>query len=58
MPQMNVLHKSPIGDVVDVATPSSKKLQILGLLWTALAFIFLVVTNYCIYDFFCHKNQV
>lgn len=56
MPQMNVLHKSPIGDVVDVATPSSKKLQILGLLWTALAFIFLVVTNYCIYDFFLSQE--
>lgn len=56
MSQTDVLHKSAIGDVVDVATPSSKKLQILGLLWTALAFVFLVIINYCIYDFFLSQE--
>lgn len=40
--------QSSVGEVVDVATPSSKKLRALGLLWTLIALSTFVLINYLI----------
>lgn len=40
--------QSPVGEVVDVATPSSQKLRALGLLWTLIALATFVLINYLI----------
>jgi len=40
--------QSPVGEVVDVATPSSRKLRALGLLWTLIALSTFVLINYLI----------
>jgi hypothetical protein len=41
---------SPVGEVIDVATPAARKLQVLGLLWTVIALATFVFINYLIIE--------
>src|SRR5216110_1215377 len=41
---------SSVGEVIDVATPSSRKLQALGMLWTFIALVTFVFINYLIIE--------
>ena len=41
---------SPVGEVIDVATPAARKLQALGLLWTVIALATFVFINYLIIE--------
>jgi hypothetical protein len=50
--------QSSIGSVVDVATPSTRKLRALGLLWTLIALFPLVIINYLIFQFLTSPDPI
>ncbi len=49
---------SPIGEVVAVATPSSRKLRALGLLWTGIGITTFVLLNYLIFQWLLTPNPI
>ena len=52
------IYKSSIGNTVDIASPTSKKLQRLGLWWTIITILPILAINYIIYDLFTSETPI